>query len=139
MKLTISLRRAMKVFLGGTCNDSTWRERLIPMLNIDFFNPVVPNWTPECMEEERRQREICDYNLYVITPKMTGVFSIAEVVCDSIKRSSKTVFCALRSDDGAEFSEAQWKSLQQVRRMIDEHCAKTCDSLEDVAAFLNGV
>jgi hypothetical protein len=21
----------MKVFLGGTCNESTWREKLIPM------------------------------------------------------------------------------------------------------------
>jgi len=30
-----------KVFLGGTCNESTWRDELIPMLEIDYFNPVV--------------------------------------------------------------------------------------------------
>lgn len=32
-----------KVFLGGTCNGSIWREKLIPLLKIDYFNPVVAN------------------------------------------------------------------------------------------------
>ena len=31
----------MKVFLGGAGNESTWRNQIIPMLNIDYFNPVV--------------------------------------------------------------------------------------------------
>lgn len=58
----------MKVFLGGTCNESTWRDQLISMLKIDFFNPVVEDWTPECQEEEIKQRNECDFCLYVITP-----------------------------------------------------------------------
>ena len=44
-----------KVFLGGTCNESTWRNELIPLLEnagVEYFNPVVDNWTPECQEEE---------------------------------------------------------------------------------------
>jgi len=64
-----------KVFLGGTCNKSDWRDKLIPLLDIKFFNPVVEDWTPECQDEEIRQREECDFCLYVITPKMTGVYS----------------------------------------------------------------
>ena len=76
----------MKVFLGGTCANSRWREKLIPLPKIDFFNPVVPDWTPECQDEELRQRRICDHVLYVITPAMEGVYSIAEVVDDSNKR-----------------------------------------------------
>ena len=68
-----------KVFLGGTCNESTWRDKLIKMLEIDYFNPVVDDWTEECYQEELRQRKICDYCLYVITPRMKGVYSIAEV------------------------------------------------------------
>ena len=44
-----------KVFLGGTCNESQWRTALIPMLHIDFFNPVVDDWTPECQTEEIKQ------------------------------------------------------------------------------------
>ena len=49
-----------KVFLGGTCNESTWRDRLIEMLEIDYFNPVVDDWTEECYEEGLRRREICE-------------------------------------------------------------------------------
>ena len=54
-----------KVFLGGTCNGSKWRKDLINLLKIDYFDPVVDNWTPECQKEENRQRAICDFNLYV--------------------------------------------------------------------------
>ena len=49
------------VFLGGTCNNSTWRDKLIPSLSINYFNPVVENWTPECQAEEIKQRAECDY------------------------------------------------------------------------------
>ena len=41
----------VKVFLGGTCAKSTWRKELDEKLNqerLETFNPVVPNWTPEC-------------------------------------------------------------------------------------------
>ena len=62
----------MKVFLGGTCNDSNWRNLIIPMLSIEFFNPVVDDWTPKCSDEEIRQRRECDVCLYVVTPKMDG-------------------------------------------------------------------
>ena len=67
----------MKIFLGGTCNGSNWRDELIPKLQCDYFNPVVKDWTPACQEEERRQRQGCDVVLYVITPLMEGVYAIA--------------------------------------------------------------
>lgn len=126
-----------KVFLGGTCNNSTWRDKLIPLLKIDYFNPVVDDWTPECQDEEIRQRESCDYCLYTITPKMTGVYSIAEVVDDSNKRSEKTILCVLDEDDESSFSETQIKSLKQVKEMVKNNGANVFDSLEDIASFLN--
>ena len=52
-----------KVFLGGTCNESTWRQKLIPSLEIEYFDPVVPDWTPECMAREIEERENCDFCL----------------------------------------------------------------------------
>ena len=127
----------MKVFLGGTCNESTWRERLIKMLEIDYFNPVVEDWTEECMKEEIRQREICDYCLYVITPKMAGVYSIAEVVDDSNKRPDKCLFCVLEKDEGEAFDKAQIKSLGAVSKLVENNGAKTFNSLKEVAEFLN--
>lgn len=29
------------IFLGGTCNNSTWRDELIPKLTNKYYNPVV--------------------------------------------------------------------------------------------------
>ena len=133
-----------KVFLGGTCNESLWREELIKKLEIDYFNPVVDDWTEECYLEELRQREICDYCLYVITPLMTGVYSIAEVVDDSNKRPEKTIFCYLNSDKykgtvNKTFSKAQIKSLDKVGVMVEKNGGKYFTSLDQVADFLNGV
>ena len=142
-----------KVFLGGTCNESTWRDKLIKLLEIDYFNPVVDDWTEECYREELRQREICDYCLYVITPRMTGVYSIAEVVDDSNKRPEKTIFCILEYDlsdykmkiEGDKkvrryvetFKPEQLKSLDKVGVMVEKNGGKYFRSLSEVAEFLN--
>lgn len=75
----------MKIFLGGTCprdkDDFDYRKVLIPLLEkykIEYFNPVVDNWTPECIEKENKEKEICNIHLYLIAPNMKGVYSIAE-------------------------------------------------------------
>ncbi len=129
------------LFLGGTCNNSTWREKLISLLDktkIDYFNPVVPNWTAECQEAELKAREESDYVLYVITPRMTGIYSIAEVVDDSNKRPSKTLFCFLVEDgDNILFTSHQVKSLKATRTLVQSNGASVFDSLEDIAVYLN--
>ena len=128
----------MKVFLGGTCNGSTWRDTLIPFLKIDFFNPVVPDWTEECYQEELRQRESCDICVYVITPKMTGVYSIAEVIDDLNKRPEKTVFCVLTNDGDDVFNLGQIKLLKAVARMVETNGGKSFANLYDLELYLNG-
>ena len=128
-----------KVFLGGTCNGSTWREELIPKLKIDYFDPVVDDWTPECQEEEIKQRETCDYCLYVITPKLTGLYSIAEVVDDSNKRPDKTVFCFLEKDGDKEFEKFQVRSLKAISDLVHKNGGWVSDNLDDVANYLNDI
>jgi hypothetical protein len=125
------------VFLGGTCNNSHWRDALIPKLKINYYNPVVQNWTVEHENEELRQRVTCDYCLYVLTPKMTGVFSIAEVVDDSNKRPEKTIFCILTTDEEQTFTSHQLKSMNAVCKMVEENGAKVFSTIEEVAEYLN--
>lgn len=127
----------MKVFLGGTCNESTWRNRIIPMLEINVFNPVVQDWTPDCMVEEIRQRKECEVCLYVVTPKMTGMYSIAEVVDDSNKRPKRTVFVRLRDDGDKRFDEGQWKSLGAVAQMVQRNGATIFSDLKNAALYIN--
>jgi hypothetical protein len=136
----------MKVFLGGTHNGSLWRQELIPLLRIDYYNPIVEgDYTKAVQKEEIRQRELCDICLYVITPRMTGLYAIAEAVDDSNKRPEKTVFCILRSDfgenqfDSLVFMPEQMKSLDQVARLIIDNGGKAFGSLMDVTTFLNSL
>lgn len=126
-----------KVFLGGTCNESEWRSRLIKLLTINYFDPVVDDWTIEAAEEEIRQREICDYCLYVITPMMKGLYSIAEVVDDSNKRPEKTILCVLEEDGEYEFNKSALRSLNAVKRMVKNNGAQVFNSLEEIAEYLN--
>lgn len=128
----------MKVFLGGTCNNTTWRDELIKKLKISYFNPVVDDWNEEAYQRELQEREICDFCLYTITPKMTGVYSIAEVIDDSNKRPEKTIFCLLIRDESDLFDDGQRKSLIKVGEMVECNGGKFFTNLSDVADYLNG-
>lgn len=129
------------VFLGGTWNGSPWRDVIIPKLNIDYFNPIVKDWTPECQQKELEVRETADYLLYVITPAMSGVYSIAEVVDDSNKRPHKTIFCYITNDtiDGKmfNFSANQIKSLDSVGKMVQSNGGKWFKTLNEIVTYLN--
>ncbi|ASS48204.1 MAG: hypothetical protein A3D31_00030 [Candidatus Fluviicola riflensis] len=127
----------MKLFLGGTCNESTWRDQLIPHLKTDYFNPIVEEWTLEDYERELEARENCDYCLYVITPLMTGFYSIAEVIDDSNKRPEKTLFCFLDSENGRQFSAVQQTSLLSVGKMVEINGATWFKSFDELIAFVS--
>ncbi len=128
----------MKVFLGGTCANSTWREKLIPMLKCDYFNPVVEDWTPECQEIEENEKRICDFHLYVITPKMKGVYSIAEVVNDSQKLSKNhCVLCITKEEDDRDWTKEELKSLDATSKLVSNNGGLVVDTLEEVAEYLN--
>ena len=128
----------MKVFLGGTCAESKWREKLIPLLKCDYFNPVVEDWTPECQENEEREKKICDYHLYVITPKMQGVYSIAEAVNDSKNVLRTCIFCVTKEEDDRDWTKGELKSLDATAKLIKRNGGVVLNNLEEVANFLNG-
>ena len=107
-----------KVFLGGTCNGSDWRDNLTSVLNVKYFNPVVEDWTEECQAiEEAEKSTDCNIHLYVITSDMLGVFSIAEVVESAMTAGKVTVFHVIPEG----FSRAQIKSFQAVAGMVKKH------------------
>lgn len=131
----------MKVALFGTCNSSQWRNDLIPLLQIEYFNPVVEDWTPECQEREIQERASADFILYALTPRMIGLFSIAELIDDSNKQPQKTLFIILKDkdDDGfaIDFIRPVKKSLDAIAKLAVSNGARHFNSLEDVASYLN--
>jgi len=93
-------------------------------------------------EEQAKElvaRETSDYILYVITPRMTGVYSVAEVVDDSNKRPEKTLFCVIWDDKSydIQFTPHQVKSLEATIKMVAKNGARTFKDLDEVATFLN--
>lgn len=131
-----------RVFLGGTCNESTWRNDMMKLLEssgIGYFNPVDDDWTEDDYKKELQERKDCDVCLYVITPKMTGVYSIAEVTDDSNKRPEKTVFIILENDDNKTFNKSELKSLNAVKKMVQTNGANCFDTFESCVDWLKTV
>ena len=112
----------IRIFLGGTCAETTWRNELIPELEkvgIEYFNPVVDDWTPECQAiEEYEKNDRCNVHLYVITPEMQGVYSVAEIINSCWQAQlygphvNKVAFYVL-----GDWSKQQHKSFEATMRL----------------------
>lgn len=134
----------MKVFLGGTCGKSIWRDELIPILSdagIEFYNPVIKGRRRIDVDRLREinYRESCDFVLYVITPDIRGVYSIAEVIDDSNKRPDKTLFLYLSETDDKKYPlNGMTYSLKEVGEMVERNHGKWFRSWEELVDFLKG-
>lgn len=106
-----------KIFLGGTCNNTTWRNDLISWLNsVEYFNPVVEDWTPDCQAIEIDEKlNHCNIHFYCITKEMQGVFSIAEII-DSVHTQGKRTILQVLPEG---FDTFQLKSLKAVVDLVN--------------------
>jgi len=136
-----------RIFLGGTCAETTWRDELIEGLknyDVEWFNPVVKDWTPECQAiEEDEKNNKCNVHLYVITPEMIGVYSIAEIVnsCWQAQlygtKVDRVAFFVL-----GEWNKAQAKSFNATMRLCSDiaperFCGGMVNSVVDILYVLN--
>lgn len=133
----------VKVFLGGTCS-SQWRDKFIPLMDMnkfDLYNPIVDDWTEECYQNELIAKRDSEVGLFVITPKIEGVYSIFEVCSEAHKyqflSNKKIIFCCLDNDDGKTFNEGMQRGFDRIKRELAALGVVICDSLEEVVAFLN--
>lgn len=129
----------MKVFLGGTVNNSTWRNNVMKELEMDYYNPIVDNWNEEAYQREWNERKTCEYLLYIITPKMTGFYAVAEVADDSYHRPERTLFCFLPEDDGQKFSEEQLEQMKALGELVEKNGGRWFTDLAEVISFLNSI
>ena len=130
------------VFLGGTCNGSTWRDELMPKLDpskVSAFNPVVEHWDEKAQAEEDFHKENDDFTLYVLTPEMTGVYSVFEVAMDSCKRPGRVVACILEERDGKTFEGQVAKNMKKIKKDLIKNGTLVFDNLEQIAAFFNSL
>lgn len=142
------MEKKRRIFLGGTCNNSTWRNELMPLLDkkgIEYFNPVVEDWTPECQEiEEYEKNYKCNVHLYVITKEMIGTYSIAEIVHSAHLAAmygtqiDKCIFCVL--DEGT-WQKHERKSFDAIMKLICNIAPQNveCGYITNMEQIANGL
>lgn len=110
-----------KIFLGGTCSDSAWRDELTKDLDdaeIDYFDPMTQIWDSHARAIENIEKIACRVHVYNITPKMKGFYSIAEVVDRSNKYPKDTILSIQYLDGNKTFENHDLETLLMVCEMV---------------------
>lgn len=130
-----------KVFLGGTCAGTTWREELINCMRgtpFEFYNPIVKDWdSTDIVVEELQKTWHCPIHLYVLTSEMKGVYSVAEAIQSSHQASIVTIVHIETSG----FEEHQLKSLRATAELlkINGACVTFDGGMNQVAKVLKNL
>ena len=70
------------VFLGGSCNPTTWRiKTAIPYLDkagVTYYNPQVDDWYPELIQIEEDAKKNSTIKLFVFDSETRGIASLVE-------------------------------------------------------------
>jgi len=129
------------VFLGGTCNNSKWRDKLIEMLHIPYFDPRVNEgeWNNNCAKQEEAAKVKATIIVYAITPKQHGYFSLVEMAVSACLVKNKRIYIAfLNEDEEYEFTDRQLSSNQAIKELLTNVSnAEFFNTLEDRAASIN--
>lgn len=125
------------IFLGGTCNQSTWRDQLTAPEGFQFFNPQLPagiEWEKHHQDAEDEAKKTATVQVYVITPEITGVFSIAELVAMAFTDPKHLVVGII-----GKYEPFMQKSMDAVARLVQEHGVYVARTIEDVQGELEFV
>lgn len=125
------------VFLGGTTHGEDWRSSIETKFLVDAFNPIVEDWTEEAKRIEDRAKEAAMFQLYVITPEMCGIFSIAELTESAVTYPAGTVVVFLTESGGKTWDDHQVKSNQAVCDLVAKHGAKVLNTLDEAVEHIN--
>lgn len=122
------------VFLGGTCASSTWRTDLISKLkdSVPYFDPQVPDWTPEDAEREDACKPVAGINVFVITGDALGTYSGFEICEEAHRAPEKLVFATV-----GELPENQIKGIGKIKKALTAKGCRVCETLDEIAEIIN--
>lgn len=136
------------VFLGGSCNPTTWRRDIaIPILEeakVKYFNPQVDEWFEELIQIESRAKETAKIVLIVIDNLTRSIVCIHEAV-EHICRGRRVVLVVEDIQkgtvvEGTEISDAETADLNGARECLRNLAIKKSIRLfDDVQSAIEGV
>ncbi|XP_065293450.1 uncharacterized protein raw isoform X5 [Dermacentor albipictus] len=122
-----SVESSYDVFLGGSCNPTTWRKDVaIPKLKsygISYYNPQVTQWIPELIELENQAKENAKVMMFVIDNQTRSVASMIESAHIAGTRRKLILILTEQSPPGSlvlgePISEKEYRDLQQGRNYL---------------------
>ncbi len=128
-----------KVFLGGTCNKSNWRDSFKEELNCLYFDPVVEDWTPADRVKEEREKLTSNIHLYVLTPESNNFYSIAELIASATNKEKKTVLVLLYSFNGMSWDTNDSRSMHAVSKLAESYGAYSFTNLSSAINLINNL
>jgi len=106
---TSPVKETDTIFLGGSCNPTTWRADVaIPLLeknNVKYFNPQVENWTPDLMIQEQCAKKSAKVLLFVVDGITRGIASMVEIA-ELLTIGRKVVLVINNIKDGQKVDDA---------------------------------
>lgn len=124
-----STTSAYDVFLGGSCNPTTWRKDIaIPYLKgegMTFYNPQQDNWVPEMIELEHQAKNSSQILFWVLNSETRNVGSMVEVC--QFAGTSRRLIVILGSYPGAghniageSITKAEYEDLQNGMETVQD-------------------
>lgn len=124
----IAPKYSCDVFLGGSCNPTTWRKTLaIPRLeakNITYYNPQVDEWHEGLMAVEATHKEGARVLLFVIDNQTRGIASIAEAAYYIGRRRKVVLVIQNHASGGGVVNDDEVKDLNRGRSYIQDFAKK---------------
>lgn len=125
-----------KIYLGGSIS-TKWREKLIPLLKLQYFDPK----TEDCDEvskaiEDIEKRDKCNIHLYVITSGDIDIpKNIAEATESTFNQEKSTIFAIIPQD----IEKKALESLKKAAAIIIRNGGFTLieNDIKKIANILN--
>jgi len=124
-----STTSAYDVFLGGSCNPTTWRQdTAIPHFKsqgITFYNPQQANWVPEMIELEHQAKVTSHILFYVVNEQTRNVASMIEV-CQFAGNNRRLVVVLNpypgpdHAINGEQLSKTEYDDLQGAMETVQD-------------------
>lgn len=123
------INRDLSIFLGGSCNPTTWRQDtaipLLKSLGITYYNPQVSHWGPELIELENQAKLTSEVLFFVIDYQTRSVASVIEAAhMSGCQRKLILVMKGLQGPGqvllGESISEREYQDLCHGQAMLQD-------------------
>lgn len=117
---------AYDVFLGGSCNPTTWRSEIavgeFKEADVSYYNPQRDDWSPALVALEAHVKKNCLILLFVIDKMTRAIASMLEAA-EYISTGRHVVLAVQNVELGTEFfgtevSEGEIKDLNRARSYL---------------------